>query len=581
MVAKLDALAKVFRENRFLIVWDNFEVVRGIPGTAVAATLSGEDQALLKTFLAKLRGGQTKVIITSRSDEAWLENTNRYEISLGGLQGEERWDYCEVILRDLGLTIDRKDADLVTLMDLLGGHPLAMRVILPRLAKLKAAALIQALQSNLTALGPSGDPAQDKLFATLRFAEQSLPDDLRPLLVPLALHERFVVASYLEIMAKQVDPSWTRAPIDRFLGALAVAGLLHDRGQGIFEMHPALTGFLRATRPPGASDEPGERWSRAFVGLTGTLADQLAPRELHEQRGQFFLHGANFHVALGEAERLKMDFDSRALIQSLAAHAQNTRNFQEAAHLFERLATSWKNHGGAEGEASAYHQLGNIAREQRDFAGAEQWYRKALAIFEKQGDEHHAAGTYHNLGINAQEQRDFTGAEQWYRKAMAIFEKQGDEHGAAITYHQLGTIAAEQRDFAGAEQWYRKSLAIEEKQGDEHGAAITYHQLGRIAEEQRDFASAEQWYRKAMAIEEKQGDEHGAASTYHQLGMIVQEQRDFASAEQWYRKALAICIKYGDKYHEEMTRSNLERLREAAGPGSIPEPGETESPPPA
>ena len=313
MGAKLDALAKVFRENRFLIVWDNFEVVRGIPGTPVAATLSDEDQALLKTFLAKLRGGQTKVIITSRSDEEWLETTNRYEIPLGGLQGEERWDYCEVILRDLGLTIDRKDADLVTLMDLLGGHPLAMRVILPRLAKQKAAALIQALQSNLTALGPSGDPAQDKLFATLRFAEQSLPDDLRPLLVPLALHERFVDADYLEIMAKQVDPSWTRAPIDRFLGALAVAGLLHDRGQGIFEMHPALTGFLRATRPPGASDEPGERWSRAFVDLMGRLADQLAPRELHEQRGPFFLHGANFHVALGEAERLGMDLHFAAL----------------------------------------------------------------------------------------------------------------------------------------------------------------------------------------------------------------------------------------------------------------------------
>ena len=269
MGQKIDKLADHFKKSRFLIVWDNFEVVRGIPGTPVAATLSGEDQALLKTFLAKLRDGQTKVIITSRSDEEWLETTNRYEIPLGGLQGEERWDYCEVILRDLGLTIDRKDADLVKLMDFLGGHPLAMRVILPRLAKQKAAALIQALQSNLTALGPSGDPAQDKLFATLHFAEQSLPDDLRPLLVPLALHERFVDADYLEIMAKQVDPSWTRAPIDRFLGALAVAGLLHDRGQGVFEMHPALTGFLRSTRPPGTSGESGERWSRAFVDLMG------------------------------------------------------------------------------------------------------------------------------------------------------------------------------------------------------------------------------------------------------------------------------------------------------------------------
>ena len=661
MGAKLDSLAEVFRENRFLIVWDNFEVVRGIPGTQVAATVSSEDQALLKTFLAKLRGGQTKVIITSRSDEEWLETTNRYEIPLGGLQGEERWDYCEVILRDLGLTIDRKDADLVTLMDLLGGHPLAMRVILPRLAKLKAAALIQALQSNLTALGPSGDPAQDKLFATLHFAEQSLPDDLRPLLVPLALHERFVVAEFLEFMAKQVDPSWTRSPIDRFLGALAVAGLLNDRGQGVFEMHPALTGFLRSTRPPGASDEPGDRWSRAFVDLMGQLADHLTPQQLHEQRGPFFLFGANFHVALGEAERLSMDLPFRALIQSLAVHAQNTRNFQEAAHLLERFATSGKNHGGAEGEASAYHHLGIIAAEQRDFASAEQWYRKAMAIFEKQGDEHGAASTYHHLGMIAQERRDFDAAERWYHKALAIFEKQGNEHGAALTYHELGIIAQErrdfdaaeqwyrkalaikekqgnehdaartyhhlgtiaqerrdfdaaerwhrkalaidekqgnehgaastyhelgiiaqeQRDFDAAEQWYRKSLAIKEKQGNEHGAALTYHHLGRIAQERRDFDAAEQWYRKALAIDEKQGNEHGAAITYHHLGRIAQEQRDFAGAEQWYRKALAICIKYGDKYHEEMTRFKLERLREAAGPGSIPEPGGTDSPPPA
>ena len=302
-----------------------------------------------------------------------------------------------------------------------------------------------------------------------------------------------------------------RAQIDRFLGALAVAGLLHDRGQGVFEMHPALTGFLRSTRPPRASDESGERWSRAFVDLMAGLADQLAPRELHEQRGPFFLNGANFHVALGEAERLKMDLDYARLVQSLAAHAQHTRNFQEAAHLYERLATSGKNHGYAKIEAIAYHQLGWIAEEQRDFASAEQWSRKALAIKEKQGDEHGAAIPYHNLGNIALEQRDFASAEQWSRKALAIKEKQGDEHGAALPYHELGSIAQEQRDFASAEQWYRKALAIFEKQGDEHNAAITYHQLGNIAQEQRDFASAEQWSRKALAIEEKQGDEHGAA----------------------------------------------------------------------
>ena len=561
------------------------------------------------------------MIITSRSDEDWLETTNRYEIALGGLQGEERWDYCEVILRDLGLTIDRKDADVVKLMDLLGGHPLAMRVILPRLAKLKASALnFQTLQSNLSNLSPSGDPAQDKLFATLRFVEQSLADDLRPLLGAALLHERFVDADHLEIMAKQVDESWTRKKIDRFFVALAVAGLLHDRGRSIFEMHPALTGFLRATRPPVATGEPGARWSRAFVDIMGSLADRLAPRRLDEQRVPFYLHGANFHVALGEAERLGMDLALAALIQSLAAHAQNTRNFQEATRLFERLATLHGNRGEVLPQAGAYHHLGMIAEEQRDFATADQWYRKSLAIAEKQGheygaasnyhqlgiiaqaqrdfataelwyrkslviaekqgNEHVAAGTYHHLGIIAEEQRDFATAELWYRKSLTIAEKQGNEHGAAITYHQLGNVAYSGRDFATAELWYRKSLTIKEKQGNEHGAAITYHQLGRIAQAQRDFATADQWYRKSLAISEKHGDEHGAAITYHQLGIIAEDQRDFATAEQWYRKALAILVKYGDQHREAITRSNLEILREAAGSGSIPEPGERESPPP-
>ena len=442
---KLETLAEFFRENRFLIVWDNFEVVRGIPGTPVAATLSSDDQALLKSFLAKLRGGETKVIITSRSDEDWLETTNRFEIALGGLQGEERWDYCEVILRDLGLTIDRKDADLVTLMDLLGGHPLAMRVILPRLARLKASALIQTLQSNLSSLSPSGDPAQDKLFATLRFVEQSLPDDLRPLLVPLSLHERFVDADYLEVMAKQVDESWTREKIDRFFVALAVAGLLHDRGQGIFEMHPALTGFLRATRPPGATGEPGARWSRAFVDFMGRLADKLTPRRLDEQRVPFFLHGANFHVALGEAERLGMDQAFAALIQSLAAHAQNTRNFQEATRLFERLATARKHCEGVLGEASAYHHLGMIAEEQRDFATAEQWCRKSLAITEKQGNEHAAASTYHQLGNVA-----YSG--QRLRDRRAVVPKgagdQGEAGGRARRGDDLSPTGEDRREAA-------------------------------------------------------------------------------------------------------------------------------------
>ena len=92
------------------------------------------------------------------------------------------------------------------------------------------------------------------------------------------------------------------------------------------------------------------------------------------------LHGANFHFALHLSQRLAMEQHFGALTQSLAAYAQNSRNFVEASRLFSELAQHAAARANWEVEASAYHQLGMIAEEQRDFAAAREWYLKSLAI---------------------------------------------------------------------------------------------------------------------------------------------------------------------------------------------------------
>jgi len=592
MEDKVPALANVLKQNRIVIVWDNFEVVAGILDSRVSANLSAEDRNVLLSLLKKIRGGQSKVIITSRSEEGWL-GIQRMKLSIGGLVGEERWEFCEKILDNLGILVNREDEDQVELMDLLEGHPLAMSVILPSLEKMSARQIIDALRSNMDALGPEAE----KLYATLRFAEEQLSEDLRPLLIPLALHEQYIQADMLENMCKQVEESWSREKVDGFLQALSVAGLLRNMTGAIYQLHPALTGFLRSTFLSSVSSEIYDKWSRVFVDVMGIVADQLAPKELHEQRFGFHIHGANFHFALSVAERLKMYRHYSALLQSLAFYAQNTRNYSEAIELFEIRANIEMEKGNKENEAAAYHQLGRVAEEQRDFAAAEKWYLKSLAIKEKQGNEHGAAITYHQLGMIAQEQRDFAAAEKWYLKSLEIVERIGDEAGAAKTYHQLGRIAQGQTDFRSAKEhfekaleifkqtedkvgianiyhllgsialteryyrkskgWYRKSLDISEVYGIENLAVMTYHQLGRVAEEQRDFAAAEKWYLKSLAITEKQGNEHGAAKTYHQLGIIAEKQRDFAAAEKWYLKSLAIKEKQGDEHGAAGTYNQL------------------------
>ncbi|HEY1188027.1 MAG TPA: CHAT domain-containing protein, partial [Gemmata sp.] len=187
---KLDFLG-AYKDVPVRIVWDNFESAHGVAGTSRAGNLSEDDQRLLKELLTRLRGGRTKVLITSRSDEEWLGVTNIGKpVGLAGLDGEERWEFANTVVCDLGLTLDRKAPAVSELMTLLRGHPLAMRVVLSKLARRSAAELTNALGANFAQLVPRAtDEAEALVFATLQFATEALPAPWQPLLIPLALHE--------------------------------------------------------------------------------------------------------------------------------------------------------------------------------------------------------------------------------------------------------------------------------------------------------------------------------------------------------------------------------------------------------
>ncbi|MFM2320583.1 MAG: hypothetical protein RLZZ215_3204, partial [Pseudomonadota bacterium] len=435
---KLTALAQVLREQPFLLVWDNFESASGIAGTEVTALLSDDDRQLLKKLLKALRGGKTKVLITSRSPENWLTPQECYRLPLSGLQGEELWEYCNAVVADLGLKIDRKHQDFIALLKELDGHPLAIRAILLRLDERKAADLLAELQQQFA--GQEGDDSTRRIFAALSIFDQGLPEAFAPILQLVGLHQQFVDRDYLEFMLKEAEDTAALPQLAACFTILEAAGLLHHLGQNIHRMHPALHHHLSRRHPPSTARQC------AFVAFMGSFADNLAPKPLHKQRFPFTLHGGNFHHALAWAQTLGMDVYVAALTQSLAAYAQHTRDYAGASHLFENFAAESKRVSKPEWEAKAYHQLGIIAQEQRDYAAAERWYKHSLSINEKQGNEHGAAMTYHQLGMIAEKQRDYAAAERWYKQALSIDEKHGNEHGAASTYHQLGIIAEEQRD---------------------------------------------------------------------------------------------------------------------------------------
>ncbi|QJX00929.1 CHAT domain-containing protein [Frigoriglobus tundricola] len=443
---KLDFLANMCKRAPVRIVWDNFESARGIPGANRVGNLTDADPNVLKELLTRLRGGATKVVITSRSTEEWLGVTNIGKpVAIGGLDGEERWEYANAVVRDLGLNLNREDPALAALMKLLRAHPLAMRVVLSKLAQRTAAQLNAALETNITQFLPSAkDESEAILFATLQFASDGLPKEWQPLLVPVGLHESYLDADFLESMAKQADASVTRAMINECLGALANAGLVRHTGQAIYELHPLLTSYLRSTHESLAL-EVRNVWSGAFVDVMGSVAKDLAPRPLHKQRFSFLLHEVNFYKARAIAVRLGKNLGYAALTQALAAFAQNTRNFSGAEQLFGQLQTHHAHTRDETREAGACHQLGRVAEERRDFAGAETWYRKSLEIAERLGNEHGAASTYHQLGNLAVLQQEFETAWGWFLKALNVFVKLDNPHYARMTINNLTLTYREAR----------------------------------------------------------------------------------------------------------------------------------------
>ena len=552
MPTKLDALAREFKNKPYILVWDNFESASGIENTEVHSLLNEEDRLILKRLIQKLRNGKTKILITSRSPEHWLEEKHCYRLPLSGLKGEELWQYCNAVVQEIGLKVDRKNPAFRDLMERLDGHPQVLKTMLLHLRGRATFDVNEELKELLEDSKEEGA----LVWAALRIFERGLPEEYAPFTHITSLHDRFIDMNLLVPMLENADNRKVGAQVRDYFHILESAGLCHCLGDTIYRIHPALRAYLEIHLPDAVKLEQG------FVRVMAVMANAFAPRELHEQRYFFPVHSANCLSAVRIAEKLDMKQDQLKLIQALAVYAFNARNFKEAEYLHRKLSDKFKEQGDEHGVATTYHQSGRIAEERRDFDAAENWYRKALAIFEKQGRDHDVASTYHNLGRIAQERRDFDTAESWYRKALEIKEKQGNSHGAANTYHNLGRIAQERRDFDAAESWYRKAVAIFEKQGDDHGAAGTYHQLGMIAEERRDFDAAESWYRKAVAIFEKQGDDHGAAITYHQLGIIAQERRDFDAAESWYRKSLEITEKQGNEHGAALTYHNLGRIAE-------------------
>jgi len=592
------------RENSCLLIWDNFEPVAGYP-TGAEPLAKDEERDQLSSFLKALRGGKSRVIITTRKqDEEWLGIAYKL-MELSGLTHRDAGQMAKVILSTVGREPAdfRDDPDYARLIRLLNGHPRSLEVVLPHLRRRSPTEIMGALQHRVDSLGEAMEDA------SLSYAFSQMSDRTRKHLPFIGLFASYVrvdvlgsfVASgaagqkdYEDVVGETLDASGWEAVLEE----AGRGGLLRPLGSRAYELHPTLPTFLRRELVSAVDEEGLERldsefmrfyqaWAsiyfdgvrkadrNAVIAVTveeanllralrlaemnekWTIAQSIAQtlREFYEARGRTGEWDALRGRLLGsvglemspDADRDRANLWMYLLsVEANRAMARNDLNTAESAYqcILDYLVSLDDPEIEAQ-IAPTYHQLGNVAFERQDFGRAEVWYTKALEIFERLGLGRYAASDYHQLGNIAYERQDFDQAEVWCTKALDIRERLGLERDAASDYHQLGNIAYERQDFDQAEVWYTKALDIRERLGLEREAAPEYYQLGMVAQDRQDFDQAEVWYRKALEICERLGLERDAARVYHQLGMVAQDRQDFDQAEVWYTKALDIRERLG------------------------------------
>ena len=619
---RLDAVKQLLARYRALLVWDNFESVREMPDpTRATPQLDEAGCAQLREFLEWVRNQSLSgAVITSRAGEGWLGQVRR--ITVGGLNRAEAAEYADQLLAPFPAAQRQQERrSFGELLEWLDGHPLAMRLTLPRLDATDPADLLAELLGT-TPLPTADDPGAGRttsLPASITYSYAHLAEPTRRMLPAVSLFHG-VTDDNLLMAFSAVRGAPTRfAGVNKQEWAAALedaarVGLLSVLGGGMYRIHPALPGYLAAAwhaEDPGGYNRQREACEQALCTacaafgqwLTaqiesgdGSLANTLIG--LHRGTLGAMLGRALDHHAWAEADSivrpLDVYWDTRGLGEEVAAwtdrilHAtagsgrippepaqslwlyatirqatrqQNAGQPDQARHTYRHALAYLQDQPETESIrydiAVIYHQLGNTAFRRGRLDEADSWYRQAIQIREELGFRALLATDYHQLGVTAQARGRLDESEDWCRKALTIFEELGDRRYTAGANGQLGITAQARGRLDEAEDWCRKALTIFEELGDRPNTGNTYDQLGTIAQRRGRLDEADDWYRKALTVFEELGDRPGIASVYRQLGIAAQDRGRLDEADDWYRKSLIIAEELGDRPHMADTYHQL------------------------
>ena len=596
-------------QHRSILIWDNLENAAGFP-TGSPGLLEPEELTELDAFLAEVsQAGQSGALLVSRrQSEDWLTVAHA-TWELTGLKGHDRVELASTILSKSSIEASRGSPEILELLELIDGHPLAMQIALPLLKDVPASVMLVELRKTLEELPASAQEAGRDAFltATMEYAWGKMSHRSRTHLPFLSLFQRRVMMDILNHITS--EPAYRNGMGEELgwgacrtlLRSAQAAGFLELVSPSVYQIHPAFPWFYgRKLGQQVAASRVGQL-EQEFVRVYADTADYFM-ESLYENQDSgataILAEEGNLTQALGLALEASQWDNAQLLMQPLAQVYRMQKRFTELRRMRRQVLevvgqTADESHGrgsadlwlcllGTEaneavdqldlehaeslnqqlhdyliaqpdGEsdprtASVCHQFGLIAMHRGQLDEADGWFQKSLAIIEQGEDRASVADDYFAVGQVKQYQRYYTEAKDWYQKALDIHQRIPDDEEMVKDYRALGAVTHLKFEYQEAESWYQRARAAVEDQRDEETAVLVFHELATVSHSQYLYDEAISLYEQALHLSDRLGMESQMAVEFHHLGLLHQSRGIvFDEAEEWFQLALEQWEKVGNR----------------------------------
>jgi DNA-binding SARP family transcriptional activator/tetratricopeptide (TPR) repeat protein len=453
-----------------------------------------------------------------------------------------------------------------TLVRLVGGLPLAVRILAVRLAARphwSLATLLERLADERHRLDELSYGDMD-VRASLRLTYDALPTPAARLFQLLGL----VAAESLPmwVAAALVDDDTTRSTDALELlvdSQLVDVESFTPHGQPRFVFHDIIRLFAREL-PAGHRDARTtalervlagwlaqvERAHRKIYGGDFTVLRGSAPRLWlaggHMERAVenpltwLETERQNLCLAVGQAADLGLSELSWELAVSMVTLFEARGYFDDWHQTHDRALDAVRAVGNRRGEAALLCSLGSLHLRRNQLTQARSVLPRATELFDELGDTHGLAMALHNLSLLYYGEGDTARSADACRLALSGFRQEGDLIGHAHVLGQLARIDLDASRHESAVERLNTALALCREVGVPRVEAQTLHRLGEVLLRQHRYDRAKLIVGNVLAIVRSDGDVVGEGHALHTLGLICSRMGDRDEGARLLRAAIYI-----------------------------------------